>query len=128
MEYGSFGTTALKLDIGTKQLSLGPGLAYLYGTFGYTVGKLVGQYSDLGRVSHLQQSLLKEARRAEVPRVQWESEREEPSTSRGGGDWLSVWEPLGRLDSAAESRCRDKVWRRRGGEKLTHCRELIGIA
>ena len=56
-EYGSFGTTALKLDIGPEHSSLGPGLAYLYGTFGYTVGKLVGQYSDSGRVSHSLQSL-----------------------------------------------------------------------
>ena len=50
-EYGSFGTTALKLDIGTEYSSLGPGLADLYGPFGDTVGKLVGQYSDSGRVS-----------------------------------------------------------------------------
>ena len=50
-ENGSFGTTALKLDIGLEYSSLGPGLAYLYGTFGYTVGKLVGPYSDSGRVS-----------------------------------------------------------------------------
>ena len=33
-------------------LLLGPGLAYLYGTFGCTVGKLVGQYLDSDRVSH----------------------------------------------------------------------------
>ena len=51
MEYGSFRTTALKLDIGTECSSLGPGLAYLYGPFGDTVGKLVGQYSDSDRVS-----------------------------------------------------------------------------
>ena len=50
-EYGSFGTTALKLDIGTEYSSLGPGLADLYGPFGDTVGKLVGQYSDSDRVS-----------------------------------------------------------------------------
>ena len=49
-EYGSFGTTALKLGIGLEHSSLGPGLAYLYGTFGCMVGKLVGQYSDSGRV------------------------------------------------------------------------------
>ena len=55
-EYGSFGTTALKLDIGTEYSSLGPGLAYLYGPFGDTVGKLVGQYSDSGRVSRLLQA------------------------------------------------------------------------
>ena len=51
MEYGSFGTTTLKLDIGIECSSLGPGLAYLYGPFRDTVGKLVGQYSDSGRVS-----------------------------------------------------------------------------
>ena len=50
-EYGSFGTTAIKLDIGPEYSSLGLGLAYLYRTFGYTVGKLVGQYSDSDRVS-----------------------------------------------------------------------------
>ena len=50
-EYGSFGTTALKLDIGLEYSSLRPGLAYLYGTFRYTVGKLIGQYSASGRVS-----------------------------------------------------------------------------
>ena len=55
-EYRSFGTTALKLDIGPEHSPLGPGLAYLNGTFGYAVGKLVGQYSDLDRVSHLWQS------------------------------------------------------------------------
>ena len=57
-EYGTFGCTALKLDIGTESLYLGPGLAYLYGTFGCTVGKLVGQYSDSNRVSHSRQSQL----------------------------------------------------------------------
>ena len=35
--------------IGLEYSSLGPGLAYLYGTFGYTVGKLVGQYSNSDR-------------------------------------------------------------------------------
>ena len=55
-EYGSFGTTALKLDIGTEYSSLGPGLADLYGPFGDTVGKLVGQYSDSGRVSRFLQA------------------------------------------------------------------------
>ena len=54
-EYGSLGTTALKLDIRPEYSSLGPGLAYLYGPFGDTVGKLVGQYSDSGRVSRLLQ-------------------------------------------------------------------------
>ena len=76
-EYGSFGTTALKLYIGPKHSSLGLGLAYLYGTFGYTVGKLVGQYSDSDRVSHLRHSLPKGVRGSEVPRVQ-RGEREEP--------------------------------------------------
>ena len=42
---------ALKLDIGTEHSLLGPGLADLYGPLGATVGKLVGQYSDSGRVS-----------------------------------------------------------------------------
>ena len=69
-EYGSFGTTALKLDIGPEYSSLGPGLAYLYGTFGYTVGKLVGQHSDSDRVSRSQQSLPKEARGFGASRVQ----------------------------------------------------------
>ena len=76
-EYGSFGTTALKLDIGTEYSSLGPGLADLYGPFGDTVGKLVGQYSDSGRVSHSRQSLPKGARGTEAPRVQ-RGEREDP--------------------------------------------------
>ena len=66
-EYGSFGTTALKLDIGPEYSSLGLGLAYLYGTFGYTVGKLVGQHSDSDRVSQLQQILLKGGRGPGVP-------------------------------------------------------------
>ena len=66
-EYGSFGTTALKLDIGPEYSSLGLGLAYLYRTFGYTVGKLVGQHSDSDRVSQLQQILLKGGRGPGVP-------------------------------------------------------------
>ena len=70
MEYGSFGTTALKLDIGTEGSSLGPGLAYLYGPLRDMVGKLVGQYSDSCRVSHSQRSLPKRAGRPEVERVQ----------------------------------------------------------
>ena len=94
-EYGSFGTTALKLDIGTEHLSLGPGLAYLYGTFGYTVGKLVGQHSDSDRVSHLRQSLPKGARGSDVSGVQQESKEEEPATGRGG-----------KIDSAPESHWR----------------------
>ena len=51
MEYGSFGTTALKLDIGNEYYYLGLGLADLYRRFRDTVGKLVGQYSDSDRVS-----------------------------------------------------------------------------
>ena len=47
---------ALKLDIGTEYPSLGPGLADLYEPFGDTVGKLVGQYSDSGRVRRLLQT------------------------------------------------------------------------
>ena len=61
-EYGSLGTTALKLDIGTEYSSLGLGLADLYRPFRDTVGKLVGQYSDSNRVSH---SLQSPARRSE---------------------------------------------------------------
>ena len=54
------GITAFKLNIGTESSSVGPGLAYLYGPFRDTVGKLVGQYSDSGRVSHSLQSLSRE--------------------------------------------------------------------
>ena len=53
MEYGSFGTTALKLDIGNEYYYLGLGLADLYRRFRDTVGKLVGQYSDSDRVAIL---------------------------------------------------------------------------
>ena len=94
-EYGSFRTTVLKLDIGPEHSSLGPGLAYLYGTFGYTVGKLVGQYSDSDRVSQLRQSLPKGARGFGVPQVQ-RGEREGRVTHKQArrGDWLSAWESL----------------------------------
>ena len=37
--------------VGTEYPSLGPELADLYGPFGDTVRKLVGQYLDSGRVS-----------------------------------------------------------------------------
>ena len=60
---------ALKLDIGTECF-IRTGLAYLYGTFGYMVGKLVGQYSDSDRVSHSRQSLLQGDRRSGVTPVQ----------------------------------------------------------
>ena len=67
-EYGTFGCTALKLDIGTESLYLGPGLAYLYGTFGCTVGKLVGQNSGSNRVSHSwQESTQREAEAEALP-------------------------------------------------------------
>ena len=69
----------LKLDKGTEYSLLRSGLAYLYGSFGDTVGKLVGQHSDLGRVSHSRQSLPKGARGPEVPRVQ-RGEREGGAT------------------------------------------------
>ena len=65
-EYGSFGTTAIKLDIGPEYSSLGLGLAYLYGTFGYTVGKLVGQYSDSDRVSQPLQTLSRESKKLKL--------------------------------------------------------------
>ena len=44
-------------------LLLGPGLAYLYGTFGCTVGKLVGQYSDSDRVSRSLQTPSRESKK-----------------------------------------------------------------
>ena len=46
------------------------GLADLYGPFGDTVGKLVGQYSDSDRVSQSRQSLPKGARGFGALRVQ----------------------------------------------------------
>ena len=84
-EYGSFGTTALKLGIGLEHSSLGPGLAYLYGTFGRTVGKLVGQYSDSERVSQMWQSLPKGGRRLGDPSVQ-RGEREGGVVYKPGGE------------------------------------------
>ena len=74
-EYGSFGTTALKLDIGPEYSSLGPGLAYLYGPFGDTIGKLVGQYSDTGRVSQFLQPGEDAKEAGEIAEQREESER-----------------------------------------------------
>ena len=81
--------------VGPEYSSLGPGLAYLYETFGYTVGKLVGQYSDSERVSQLRQILRKGARGSGVLRVR-KGERVGSVTHKQArrGDWLSVWESL----------------------------------
>ena len=93
------------------------------------VGKLVGQYSDSGRVSHLRQHLPKGTRRSGVPRVQKESEKEELPTSSGEGRrlaqhrWaivetrLSSWGPLQR-----------QVQSKRGGGNLSHRWEPIEIS
>ena len=51
------------LGIGLEYLLLGPGLADLYGTFGCTVGKLVGQYSDSNRVSQSLQAPSRESKK-----------------------------------------------------------------
>ena len=48
------------------------------------VGKLVGQYSDSGRVSHSLQSLSKEPGDLKFRESREESRREEPST---GSEW-----------------------------------------
>ena len=78
---GLVSTTALKAWYRTWASSLGPGLAYLYGTFGCMVGKQVGQYSDSDRVSHLRQSLPSGDRRPGVISVWWGEGEGEPSTS-----------------------------------------------
>ena len=57
---------ALKLDIGTEYSLLGPGLADLYGPLRATVGKLVGQYSDSGRVSQFLQAAEKAKETGEI--------------------------------------------------------------
>ena len=83
--------------IGLEYSSLGPGLAYLYGTFGYTVGKLVGQYSDSDRVSHSQQSLPTGDGESGVLQVQ--------GGEREGG---AVRKPRGEeIGSVSESHCGD---------------------
>ena len=118
-EYGSFGTTALKLDIGTEYSSLGPGLADLYGPFGDTVGKLVGQYSDSDRVSHSLQILSRKSERLKSHESREGRERIHSASSERGGDWLGACESLRTIDSASESHCGDRAPRRGGGE-LTH--------
>ena len=71
-----FGTMALKLDIGTEGSSLGPGLAYLYGPFWDTVGKLVGQYSDSDRASRSRQTPSRESKKLKLYQSRGERERE----------------------------------------------------
>ena len=83
MEYGSFRTTALKLDIGIEPSSLGPGLADLYGPLGDMVGKLVGQYSDSDRVSHSLQSPSRKPEKLKSRESREEGERIHSASSEG---------------------------------------------
>ena len=68
---------------------LGPGLADLYGPFGDTVGKLVGQYSDSGRVSHSLQSLSRKPEDLK-PRESREERGRSHSTSSEGEEIVSA--------------------------------------
>ena len=86
VEYGSFRTTALKLVIGHEYSSLGLGLAYLYGTFRYMFGKLVGQYSDSGRVSHSLHILSGKSEKLKLHESREGRERIHSASSERGGD------------------------------------------
>ena len=99
---------------------LGPGLADLYGPFGDTVGKLVGQYSDSGRGSHPLQILSRESEKPEFHESrEGERGRVQLASSERGGDWLSICELLRMIDSVSASHGGDRTLRRGGGE-LTH--------
>ena len=64
-------------------LSLGPGLADLYGPLGDTVGKLVGQYSDSDRVSHSLQSPSRKPEKQRSRESREEGERIHSASSEG---------------------------------------------